>query len=177
MDLAGSAKNDTGYALLEVNGEKKVTSKILHSDDEIISQLKLSKPEIVAVDAPLIYSGEKRICDELLREYGALPVTLHGMQTLAERGSCLAKKLESEGLPHIEVYSKASSKILGVYAKKDFDMQKNMMSLDLSGDLNQRLLVRDELDAISCAVTAYLHLLGQTNEVGDDRGRVVVPKV
>ena len=71
----------------------------------------------------------------------------------------------------------ASAKMLGVYNKDDFAMQKGMMALDIEGDVNTRILVRDELDAIVAAVTGYLHLLGQTREVGDAGGRIVVPNV
>jgi predicted nuclease with RNAse H fold len=178
LDLAGSPKNETGFCLLADSGGKKaVATRLLHSNEEILSELKASRPDLVAVDAPLIYHGERRGCDELLREYGALPVTLRGMETLAQRGKALAAELDDYGFAYIEVYAKASAKILGVYHKDDFPMQKAVMGLDLQGELNSRILTRDELDAVVAAVTGYLHLMGQTRTVGDSSGMVVLPKV
>jgi predicted nuclease with RNAse H fold len=178
LDLAGSPKNDTGFCLLADSGGKNaVAARILHSDEEIISGIRDARPDIVSVDAPLVYNGQRRKCDDILSEYGALPATLKGMETLALRGRALASSLDDYGFKYIEVYSKASAKILGVYNKDDFPMQKAMMGLDLQGDVNTRILIRDELDAIMAAVTGYLHLIGQTRSVGDDSGWVIVPKV
>ncbi len=178
LDLAGSQRNDTGWCLLaDTGGVKAVACRLLHSDDEIMSGLRDARPDLVAVDAPLTYSGARRACDEALREYGALPVTLRGMEALAVRGRGLAQKMRSGGFRFIEVNSQASARILGVYDRNDFTMQKAMMALDLEGDVNSKILSRDELDAVVAAVTGYLSLLSQTREVGDDAGRVAVPDV
>lgn len=178
VDLAGSVKNDTGFCVLTVVDDRKsVETRLLHSNDELMAAVLEAKPDLVGVDAPLIYGGVNRRCDELLRKYGALPATLPGMETLARRGVLIAREFDKHKIKYIEVYSTATAKILGVYNKKEFNMQKNMMSLDLDGDTNDRLLVKDELDAISAALTAYLHLLGQTKTVGDESGCVVVPEV
>jgi predicted nuclease with RNAse H fold len=177
LDLAGSPRNETGYCVLDVGDVKAVTTRVLHSDDEILYELKSDRPKLTAVDAPLKYDGGKRSCDEMLREYGALPVTLKGMTVLAERGRGLASKLHAEGLECIEVYSTATAKILGLYSKNDFTLQKNMMALDLTGELTSKILSRDELDAVLAAVTAYLHLIGQTKSVGDDAGEIIIPEI
>ena len=178
VDLAGLEKNGTGFCILTVDGEKKsVKTIILYSNDELIKAIVDAKADLVAVDAPLIYENANRKCDELLRQYGALPATLPGMEVLAKRGVLLAKELNRRGIKYIEVYSIASAKILGVYNKKEFPMQKNMLSLGLNGDTNKRLLIKDELDAILAAVTAYLHVVGQTKDVGDESGKVVIPQV
>ncbi len=177
LDLAGNPKNDTGYCLFDVGDVKSVSTRILHSDEEILYELESSSPELVAVDAPLTYGGERRRCDELLRQYGALPVTIKGMEVLAQRGTALASHLKDKGISYIEVFSTASAKILGVYSKDDFRMQKSMMALDLQGDVNTKILSRDELDAVVAAVTAYLHTVGQTRDVGDEAGVITVPEV
>jgi len=178
VDLAGSSRNKTGFCVLTVDGEKKsVKTSILYSNEELLDAIAALKPDLVAVDAPLVYSGVNRKCDEMLRQYGALPATLPGMETLAKRGVAFARELSRRGIKCIEVYSTATAKILGVYGSKEFKMQKNMISLNLDGDINDRLLVKDELDAVSAALTACLHLMGQTRAVGDDSGMVVVPDV
>lgn len=177
IDLAGSPKNPTGYCLLTVSGSKKnIETKILHSDEEILAKLDADRPSLVAVDAPLTFEGRNRECDRLLKEYGALPPTLPGMSVLAKRGTELAKRLSSS-FQIIEVYATASAKILGVYHKDEFRFQKNVMSLDLDGDVNTRFLSRDELDAILAAITAYLHAEGQTKPVGGGDGVIVIPNV
>ena len=178
VDLAGSSRNETGICVLTVEGEKKsVETRIVRSDDDVVSAVVVANPVLVGVDAPLVYSGVNRKCDELLRQYGALPATLPGMETLARRGVSIAREFEKRRIKFIEVYATGTAKILGFYSKNEFQMQKNMMALDLNGDPNNRLLVKDELDSISAALTAYLHSVGQTTVVGDESGLVVIPKV
>ena len=178
MDLAGSPKNASGFCLLvESGGVKNVTTKVLHSDGEILAEVARAGSELVAVDAPMVYEGGSRRCDELMREYGALPVTLRGMETLARRGKALASEFSRMGVRYVEVFSTGSAKILGVYSKDDFTLQKNMMALDLQGDVNAKILSRDELDAVLAAVTGYLRILGETRDVGDENGRITVPNV
>jgi len=149
----------------------------LHSDEEITSKVDVAKPDLVAIDAPLVFNHENRKCDELLREYGALPVTLRGMSMLAERGSALAKKLDNENIKTIEIFSRASAKILGVQGKTEMQVQKNLLSLDLNGDVNRKFLTKDELDAILAAMTGFLYLQNQTETIGDETGSIVIPKV
>lgn len=178
LDLAGNPKNPSGLCILDVSGESKtVSTKIVYSDEEILEALKQYIPELTAVDAPLTFDGRNRECDELLREYGALPVTLRGMEVLAKRGSQLAVELKESNLEAIEVYATGSAKILGLYDKKDPVMQKNLLNSGLKGGLENKFLSRDELDAISAALTAYLHQQNQTREVGGVDGVIIVPEV
>ncbi|MCX6695086.1 MAG: DUF429 domain-containing protein, partial [Candidatus Altiarchaeota archaeon] len=171
-------KNESGYCVLSVeDGVKSVETRILYSDEDILSEVMKTAPDLVAVDAPLIFSGVNRKCDELLHGYGALPVTLRGMEVLARRGSAFAVKLRGINVKFIEVFSTASAKILGVYSKNDFGMQKSMMSLGIRGSVSDRILSRDELDAVLAAVTGFLHLEKQTREVGDESGVIMIPEV
>jgi len=175
LDLAGSPKNPTGYCILDYDDRKTVRVGVLKGDDEIVALVKSAGPKLVAIDAPLTYAGVRRNCDEILREHGAIPATMRGMETLAFRGVSLSKRLNAEGFETIEVFSKGTAKILGVFDKDDFRVQKNLMALGIEGDMGGRILSRDELDAILCALTALLHILGQTRTIGDEGGRVVVP--
>jgi predicted nuclease with RNAse H fold len=177
VDLAGSTKNPTGFCVLsEEAGVKTVNAKLLYSDDEILKELDAVKPDIIAIDAPLTYAGKNRLCDAELKSYGALPPTLPGMEVLARRGTALAEKLKVSRSV-IEVYATASAKILGIYHKDDFSCQKKLLSLNLSGDASNRLLSRDELDAVFAAITGLLYLIGQTKEVGDEEGKIIIPEV
>ena len=104
-------------------------------------------------------------------------MTLKGMEVLAVRGASIAKKLQDKKIRHIEVLSKATAKILGFYSKDDFILQKNIMELGLDGDVNTRLLSRDELDAVLAAITGYLYQEGQVKTVGGEDGLVHIPEV
>lgn len=179
IDLAGSPNNATGICVLEVNekDEKSVTTEILYADSDIIENLNKIKPDITAIDAPLTASGENRLCDEELRKYGALPVTLRGMEVLAKRGKELAGELKKLNLNFIEIFSTASAKILGFYDKDVMKMQKGLIKFGVGGDTEKRLLTKDEVDAISAALTGYLHLKNLTGEVGDEKSKIIIPKV
>lgn len=177
IDLAGMPKNPTGFCTLtEDDGVKTVDVKIFHTDDDILVEIEKQKPDVVALDAPTTYAGVNRQCDHELAEYGALPVTLPGMEVLAIRGMHLSEKI-SERHNLIEVSAKSSAKILGLYRKDDFPCQKQLLSLDLSGDINNRILTRDELDAAFAAITGILHLIGQGRTVGDEAGKIIIPEV
>ncbi len=175
IDLAGNPKNKTGFCVLEVNAGKWVFTKTLLSDCEIIAELEKAKPNIVAIDAPITFSGKNRLCDIELHEYGALPVTLRGMEVLAVRGSELAKELSNFKL--IEIYATATAKILGFYDKNEKKVQKALLNSGIKGDIETRFLTKDELDAIFAAMTGYLHLEGMTEEKGGEDGKIVVPRV
>ncbi|MFZ2456580.1 MAG: DUF429 domain-containing protein [Candidatus Altiarchaeia archaeon] len=178
IDLAGSPKNDTGFCVLEVTGKDKILSvTLLHSDSEILEKIKKASPDLIAIDAPLTYAGVNRECDSILSSYGALPVTLRGMEVLARRGTNLAAELRKTGSKYIEVYSKASGKILGLYDVEESSVQRMLLSIGLCGDLERRILSRDEIDAVFAALTAYLHTTGATEEAGDEGGKIVIPKV
>ncbi|MBU4267121.1 MAG: DUF429 domain-containing protein [Candidatus Altiarchaeales archaeon] len=178
IDLAGNPTNDTGFCVLRVaDDEKSVSTSILKSDSEILERLNEIQPEIVAIDAPLIFEGRNRPCDDELGEYGALPVTLRGMEVLAKRGSSLAIEIKKFNPNLIEISAKTSAKILGFHDPDNKKMQKRLIEAKISGDIDKRFLTKDELDAIFAAITGYLHLNGSTEEVGDDNGKIVIPKV
>ncbi len=182
IDLAGSPDNKTGLCILRIDekgkGEEKfVETKILHSNSEIIEELKKINPDVIAIDAPLTSEGENRLCDEELRKYGALPLKLKGMNALAKRGKGFAGELRKLNLNFIEIFSTATAKNLGYYDQDIMKVQKNLISFGVKGDTEKRILSKDETDAIFAALTGYLQMKGLTEEVGDDKGRIIVPKV
>ena len=178
IDLAGSEKNDTGFCVLVGDGaSKRVKTEVLKTDKDILLQCALLKPDIIAIDAPLTPARNAfmRPADEELKEYGTLPQSLRGMTYLVQRGIELGNKLKKD-YKVIEVFNTATAKILGFHEKKDIEMQKRLARM-VDGDLKDRILSRDELDSISSAFTGFLHLQGKTTEIGDDEGRIVIPKV
>lgn len=183
IDLAGTEKRPTGICLLSVKDEEKfIKTKILYTDEEIISEFSSENPLIIAIDAPLS-KGKfgNRKCDIELRNYGALPITLRGMKKLTERGIKISKifneliKNSNKNSKVIEVFATASGKILGFYDNDSFQEQKKLMKV-FKG-IDNKILKKDEIDAIFCAITAYLHYLNKTVEIGDEEGKVIIPKI
>ena len=173
IDLAGLEKNDTGFCALE---EKRALTRVLHSDSQIIAEIEKEKPDLVCVDAPLTQpQGTERAADSALRKYGSIPPTTGGMVYLTKRGVALKAALEKK-FPIIEVFATATAKILGYYDPEPRERQKGLLSLGITGDIEKRYLTKDELDAISCAITGQLYLLGKTETVGDEEGKIVIPK-
>lgn len=178
IDLAGSPRNPTGFCVLEARGEENyIRTKLLFEDEEIVREVIVAKPRVVAIDAPLTNPGRPRRCDEELRKYGALPLTLRGVEKLAERGKTLAEVLRGEGLEVIEVFPTATAKLLGYYSKNELEVQRMLLSAKLRGDIEKKVLRKDELDAIFAAITAYLYFQNMTESVGDEEGVIVVPRV
>lgn len=164
IDLAGKEQNPTGICRLQ---KDMVECSIIYSNKEIRKVSNDFKPSIIAVDAPLM-DGEPRVrkADQVLKTYGALPPSMPGMKRLTQRASTLAEYLDRR-YKVIEVFPTATAKILGVYHK---DYRKTATCLDV--DVENK----HEVDAYLCALTAQLFLQGNTFEVGDEEGTIVVPK-
>lgn len=152
LDLSGMEKNDSGYCLLA----DKIKTKLLKTDAEIIEEIENDKPDIIAIDAPLSFPviGSWRPGEAELIKRGFRPVNTHipSMKILVERAMKLRKILESRGYRVIEVYSKASERILGLSKEP----RKN----------------RDEYEALLCALTAKAYLEGKA----EDLDGIIVPK-
>ena len=178
IDLAGMPKNDTGFCILEIEENiKKIKTKILHSDDEILKNIESEIPDLICIDGPTTRPlRNQRKCDIELRKYGALPPLLGGMRYLTMRASKLRENLEKT-YKIIEVYPRASSKILGFYNEDEIKMQKELVKLGLEGDIVRRSLSKDEIEGVVAALTGYLYLQGKTKEVGDHEGKIIIPKL
>ena len=164
IDLAGKPENPTGICILQNNG---AALSIVFSDDDILRIVGEYKPEVIALDAPIMQGNPRiRKADRELKKYGAMPPTLPSMQSLTFRGSNLANNL----LKHyrvIEVFPTATAKILGVYNQ---EYQKTAETLNIVVEN------KHELDAFLCCLTGQLYLQDKTIEVGDKTGTIVVPK-
>ena len=160
VDLAGLETNETGFCVLDFNGEDKIIVKRLLSDREIINEIdelnSKEKIDIIAIDAPFDFpsSGMYRICDVKLKNRGFNPLSplFPGMKPLTRRGKMLSKILIKNGYKVIEVFSKASEKILG---------------LDKSKAAN-----KDEYDALVCALTGKAFLKNNY----EDLDGLIIPK-
>ena len=150
---------------------------LLYTDAEILSAVEEEYPQLVCIDAPLSIpkNGDMRGCDQELRDYGKLPPLLGGMKSLTERGMEL-RNILSDTYTILEVFSKATAKILGYYNEDPVKQQKRLLSMGIRGDLERRVLTKDEIDAVTAALTGYLYLKGKTKEVGIE-ARIIIPKV
>jgi len=160
IDLAGLETNETGFCILDFNGEEKVVVKRLFTDREIIHEIEninsQKKIDIIAIDSPFDFpqNGLYRPCDIKLKNRGFNPLSpmFPGMKPLTRRGKLLSKILANEGFKVIEVFSKASEKILG---------------LDKNKAAN-----KDEYDALICALTVKAYIQGKY----EDLNGVIIPK-
>src|SRR3990170_4324118 len=104
IDLAGKFENPTGFCSMT---DEKTETKLLHSDEEIISELDIIKPDCVAIDAPfwLPRFGAWRPSGEKLLSRGFRPLSplLPNMRILVLRASHLVRFLREKGYNVIEV--------------------------------------------------------------------------
>jgi predicted nuclease with RNAse H fold len=178
IDLAGKAKNPTGIAILK---DSQIETRLVYTDEEILEAVNAAKPSIVAIDAPLKLpkKGILRKGDlELVKKgYRVFPPGLPAMKTLTRRAIRLDKLIKKSRIETVEVHPTSTRKALGMPTKNWKEIQEIFKKLGLDGTLEERSLTRHELDAITAALTAYLHLQGLTESIGDDKeGWIIVPK-
>jgi predicted nuclease with RNAse H fold len=177
IDLAGLEKNDTGICIYDGEGKNAIV-KVVHTDDEIITEVDRANPSLICIDAPLTMpeGGAMRKCDTALRAYGALPPLMGGMRYLTERGVKLYKVLAPK-YRITEVFTTATAKILGFYSTEPLKRQKALLERGIGGDVQKRKLNKDEIDAVVAAITGQLYVDGKAREVGGDDGKIVIPMV
>lgn len=153
IDLAGKPENDTGFCFLTETGTQTIT---LHTDMEILREVDSLKPDIVAIDAPFWMPsvGMWRPSEEKLLKRGFQPIStmFTTMKMLVMRAAHLVRVLNSRGYKTIEVYSKASEKILGLQKES----RKN----------------QDEYDALVAALTGKAYLENKF----EDLDGIILPK-
>lgn len=188
VDLAGSVKRNTGMCLLR--GMTVTSFATLHTDDEILVFIDKTRPNIIAIDAPLsLPPGRKsmedrtgehfRACDRELLRRGIkfFPITLGPMRSLTTRGIRLKGTLTRRGYEVIEIYPGAAQDIWKVGRKQGglSKLRRGLEGLGLKGlskDMNG-----DELDAVTGALVGRLYLKGRAEVLGNfSEGAIVVPK-
>ena len=162
IDLAGLETNETGFCILDFGegGKDRVQVKRLLYDREILDEVERlngeQRVDVVAIDAPFSWpeQGYFRRGDLMLKNRGFAPLSpmFPGMKPLTRRGKMLSEILRKRDLRVIEVFSKASEKILG---------------LDKTRAAN-----KDEYDALVCALTGKAFLQGNF----EDLDGIIIPK-
>jgi len=178
IDLAGKPENPTGWALWK---SKTVKTSLICMDNEILEGVARSKPTIVAIDAPLRLpkSGILRKADrEMMRKgFRVFPPCLPAMKMLTLRGMRINKLIVERGYKTIEVHPTSTRKALSMPSKDWGKIQAILKSIGIEEDLKVRTLTPHEIDAITSALTAYLHLQNQTEPIGDaEEGYIIIPK-
>jgi uncharacterized protein len=190
VDLAGSPRRRTGYCLLGPGLQTRTA--LLGDDDEIVRTIVGDAPVIVAVDAPLALPRGRRsleipgpphlrACDRELTALGIrfFPVTLGPMRLLTARGMALARRLRALGLPVIEAYPGGAQDLLGWPRKGSGEgrLRRALLRFGFTGDVAERALTHDELDAIACAYTGREHVAGRSLVLGTpEEAELVLPR-
>jgi|YelNatPaOPRAMG01_1025707.scaffolds.fasta_scaffold166058_2 predicted nuclease with RNAse H fold len=156
IDLSTKEKNQTGICIIN----RVVRFLKLKKDVEIINLIKNLKPDVVAIDAPLSLSKKSwRPCEIKLLKMGfrPLPLTMKNMRILAERAIRLKRMLGNFKV--IEVFPRATEKILGIEKKKI----QEMFFVKIS---------EHQYDAYLCALTGKCFLENTYEIVGR---KIVIP--
>jgi predicted nuclease with RNAse H fold len=178
IDLAGKPENPTGWAVWK---GKTVKASLVYTDNDVLDGVNSEKPFITAIDAPLTFPKEgilRRADEEMIkRGYRVFPPTLSAMRMLTERAIKLNKLIMEKGYKTIEVHPTSTRKALNMPAKDWRKIQTILKDIGLKGDIRTRDLTPHEIDAVTSALTAYLHIQNQTEAIGDEEeGYIIVPK-
>jgi predicted nuclease with RNAse H fold len=179
IDLAASSRNPSGWALLKGNAVK---TSLVYADSEILENIVRNHPALIAIDAPLSLPEKgaffRKAEREMIRKgYRVFPPNLPAMKELALRAIRLNRLIEEKRYKTIEVHPTSTRKALQMPLKDWKAIQEILKTLGLKGELETRPLATHEIDAVTAALTAVLHLKRQNERVGDDKkGYITVPK-
>jgi len=82
-----------------------------------------------------------------------------------------------KGYRTIEVHPTSTRKALNMPLKDWRKIQTTLETIGLEGDLKLRALKCHEIDAVTAALTAYLHMKNQAKAIGDgEEGYIIIPK-
>lgn len=111
--------------------------------------------------------GGERKCDMLTK------ITLPSIRLLAERAISLIKRFSKFEAKIIEVFPTGTARILGVYNKNrriTLDNLKLKFRIECTGNISKH-----QFDAFFSALTGKLWELGYCNEIGNKKGKIVLP--
>ena len=171
IDLTGSERRATGWALLE---ENRAVTKSLVTDEELIRETVACNPHIVSIDSPLSLpegvtdpdvvgdSPIYRKCELALKRMGisVFWCLLPSMKSLTTRGMQLAAELRRRGLTVIESYPGAAQDLLGIPRKGASleELKQGMGRIGIKGAYLTESVSHDEVDAITSALVGLFYM-------------------
>jgi predicted nuclease with RNAse H fold len=184
IDLRSGPRYPTGLAVMDAS-RRLHRLAVVRTDAEIEEAVERFAPALIGIDAPLALP-EGRCCAEptcecarhgIMREvdrvcaaagYRPFPALLPSMTRLTLRGIALFERLRDAGEQVIEVYPGMAQDVLGI-PRKGVGVDALRRGLKRHGVLGiprARRATHDELDAVTCALVAHLHLEGTTEVMG-----------
>jgi predicted nuclease with RNAse H fold len=154
----------------------------VRTDVELLEVQARASPRLVAIDAPLTLPSTGRglrLCDAEVRRMGVpiLPPAMGPMRMLSERGARVAGLLREKGMRVIEVYPRGVQRTLSLIGRGE--RPSSVVARRIASLLGVRVaeeLSVDEIDALTCALVAFLHDVNKTVELGDPKeGTIVMP--
>lgn len=184
IDLRSGPHYPTGLAVLD-RSRRLHRLEVARRDEDLLDAIASARPALIAIDAPLGLP-EGRCCTDqtcdcarhgIMREvdrvcaaagYRPFPTLLPSMVKLTERGIRLHAMLTEAGHEVIEVYPGMAQDILGIPRKGQGvdELRRGLKRAGIRGIPRARRVTHDELDAITCALVAQLHLSGETETMG-----------
>lgn len=184
IDLRSGPRYPTGLAILD-RSRRLHRVEVARTDEHILEAIAEAQPALIAIDAPLGLP-EGRCCTDqtcecarygIMREvdrvcaaagYRPFPTLLPSMVKLTERGIRLHEILTGAGHQVIEVYPGMAQDVLGIPRKgQGIDgLRRGLKREGILGIPRARRVTHDELDAVTCALVAQLHLDGETETMG-----------
>jgi uncharacterized protein YprB with RNaseH-like and TPR domain/predicted nuclease with RNAse H fold len=175
IDLTGSAKRATGWALME---GAHATTTCIRTDEELVRETLAVTPDLVSIDSPLslpenygnLDAPIYRKCELALKRMGisVFWCLLPSMRMLTERGIKLARELRAAGLHVIESYPGAAQDILGIPRKKAslLELKWGLSLAGITGEFLATSITHDEVDAITSALVGLFYLAGDYIALG-----------
>jgi predicted nuclease with RNAse H fold len=184
IDLRSGPRYPTGVATMDA-GRRLHHLATVRTDEELFELIEQASPRLIAIDAPLALP-EGRCCADtdcecarfgIMREvdracaaagYRPFPTLLPSMVRLTLRGIGLRERLSAVGHAIVEVYPGMSQDILGIPRKRRGveGLRRGLKRQGVLGVPRARRVSHDELDAVTCALTAWLHLEGASEVIG-----------
>jgi predicted nuclease with RNAse H fold len=184
LDLRSGARYPTGLAVLGLDYRLRRLA-VVRTDEEIEAAVARWRPALIAIDAPLglpegrccadttcecarfgIFREIDRLCAAL--GYRPFPTLLPSMVGLTLRGTALGARLVERGEQVVEVYPGMVQDILGISRKQAGlpALTRGLRHSGVRGIPRARRVTHDELDAVTCALAAAMHLEGRTETLG-----------
>jgi len=159
IDLAGSPKRRTGYAILRES--YVLETGIVYTDKEIIDLVKKYMPRVVAIDSPLSMpiKGYRKVDIMMKRRgYRVLPPTWPSMKMLVYRAMKLVKEIRSIDREAIVIETHPLSAFKSSNCSSLYEL---LTKASITDNIDADTLSNDERDGLIAALVAYYYSLGK----------------